>query len=41
MATKSLLIQVGVDTAARAHNCQANATHRILKRQHSPKGQKR
>jgi hypothetical protein len=31
MATKSLVIQVGVDTAGKAHNCQANARHRIAK----------
>jgi hypothetical protein len=31
MATKSLVIQVGVDTAGKAHNCQASARHRIEK----------
>ena len=29
MAIKSLVVQVGVDTARNAHNCQANAAHRI------------
>jgi hypothetical protein len=29
MAIKSLVVQVGVDTALKAHNCQANARHRI------------
>lgn len=29
MAIKSLLEQVLVDKAVRAHNCQANARHRI------------
>ena len=28
---KSLIEQVEVDTAGRAHNCQANARHRIEK----------
>jgi len=28
---KSLIIQLGVDTAGKAHNCQANASHRIEK----------
>lgn len=31
MATKSLLIAVKVDQALKAHNCQANARHRIVK----------
>lgn len=31
MATKSLIAQVGVDTAGKAHNCQASAKHRIEK----------
>jgi hypothetical protein len=26
---RSLIVQVGIDTAGRAHNCQANAGHRI------------
>jgi hypothetical protein len=29
MTTKSLVIQVRVDIAAKAHNCQASAKHRI------------
>ena len=29
MAIKSLVVQVGVDIACKAHNCQANAKHRI------------
>ena len=29
MATKSLVVQTRIDIAARAHNCQANARHRI------------
>lgn len=29
MATKSLLIRVEIDTALRAHNCQANRHHRL------------
>jgi hypothetical protein len=29
MAIKSLVVQVGVDTAGKAHNCQASAKHRI------------
>ena len=29
MGTKSLVTQVGVDRAGKAHNCQANARHRI------------
>lgn len=29
MAIKSLVVQVKVDTASKAHNCQANAKHRI------------
>ena len=29
MAIKSLLIRVSIDEALRAHNCQANARHRI------------
>jgi hypothetical protein len=29
MATKSLVIRVRVDTALKAHNCQANSKHRI------------
>jgi hypothetical protein len=29
MAIKSLVVQVGVDTAGKAHNCQANVKHRI------------
>jgi hypothetical protein len=28
---KSLITQLGVDTAGKAHNCQANASHRIEK----------
>lgn len=28
---KSLITQVKVDIASRAHNCQANASHRIIK----------
>ncbi len=31
MATKSLLIRTKVDTAGKAHNCQASAKHRIEK----------
>ena len=31
MATKSLITQVGIDLAGKAHNCQANAKHRIEK----------
>lgn len=31
MATKSLVIHAEVDTAGRAHNCQANARHRVEK----------
>lgn len=31
MAIKSLVRRVGIDIAARAHNCQANAKHRIEK----------
>jgi len=31
MAIKSLVVRVEVDTAGRAHNCQANAKHRIKK----------
>lgn len=31
MATKSLVIRTAVDTAGRAHNCQASAKHRIEK----------
>lgn len=31
MAIKSLVVQVGVDSAGKAHNCQANAKHRIEK----------
>lgn len=31
MAIKSLVSQIGIDLAARAHNCQANAKHRIEK----------
>ncbi len=31
MAIKSLVVQVAVDTAGKAHNCQANAKHRIEK----------
>ena len=31
MTTKSLVIHVRVDIAARAHNCQASAKHRIEK----------
>jgi len=26
---KSLIVQVGVDTAGKSHNCQANKKHRI------------
>lgn len=29
MATKSLIVQVGVDKAGKSHNCQANRRHRI------------
>jgi len=29
MATKSLVVQVRVDTAGKAHNCQGNSKHRI------------
>ena len=29
MAIKSLLMRVAIDEALRAHNCQANARHRI------------
>jgi hypothetical protein len=29
MAIKSLITQVGIDRAGKAHNCQANAKHRI------------
>lgn len=29
MATKSLVIRTEVDTAGKAHNCQASAKHRI------------
>jgi hypothetical protein len=31
MAIKSLIIHVGIDTAGKAHNCQASAKHRIEK----------
>jgi glutaminase len=31
MAIKSLVVQVKVDIAGKAHNCQANANHRIEK----------
>ena len=31
MSTKSLIIGVKIDQAARAHNCQASARHRIEK----------
>ena len=31
MSIKSLVVQVGVDKAGKAHNCQANARHRIEK----------
>ncbi|CAB3718546.1 hypothetical protein LMG24238_04676 [Paraburkholderia sediminicola] len=31
MATRSLIDQVQVDRALHAHNCQANAKHRIQK----------
>lgn len=31
MAIKSLVTQVEVDRAGKAHNCQANAKHRIEK----------
>lgn len=31
MATKSLVIRTEVDTAGKAHNCQASARHRIEK----------
>lgn len=31
MAIKSLIVQVRVDTAGKAHNCQANSKHRIEK----------
>lgn len=31
MAIKSLVVQVGVDVAGKAHNCQANSKHRIEK----------
>ncbi len=26
---KSLIVQVGIDTAGKSHNCQANTRHRI------------
>ena len=29
MAIKSLLVKVSIDCAIKAHNCQANAKHRI------------
>jgi hypothetical protein len=29
VAIKSLVCQVGVDTAGKSHNCQANSKHRI------------
>ena len=29
MATKSLVIRVEIDCALKAHNCQANARHRL------------
>ncbi len=29
--TKSLLIRVQIDEAQKAHNCQANASHRLVK----------
>jgi predicted SprT family Zn-dependent metalloprotease len=31
MATKSLLSRTQVDTAKKAHNCQASRKHRIMK----------
>ncbi len=31
MAVKSLVIRVEIDEALKAHNCQANARHRIEK----------
>lgn len=31
MAIKSLVCQVGMDTASKSHNCQANSKHRIAK----------
>lgn len=31
MAIKSLVVQVRVDAAGKAHNCQANSKHRIEK----------
>ncbi|WP_265288702.1 hypothetical protein [Verminephrobacter eiseniae] len=31
MAIKSLVVQVRVDVAGKAHNCQANSKHRIKK----------
>lgn len=31
MAVKSLVLQVGIDVAGKAHNCQANSRHRIEK----------
>lgn len=31
MAIKSLVTRVEIDTAGKAHNCQANAKHRIEK----------
>lgn len=31
MAVKSLVLRVGIDTAAKSHNCQANSNHRIAK----------
>ena len=34
MATKSLLIRVAIDEALKAHNCQANARHRIERGDH-------
>lgn len=31
MSTKSLVIRTEVDTAGKAHDCQANAKHRVKK----------
>jgi hypothetical protein len=31
MAIKSLILQVTIDTAGKAHNCQASSKHRIEK----------
>lgn len=29
MSIKSLIVRVGIDTAGKSHNCQANSKHRI------------